>query len=367
MAAKRNLLHLLHALLLLRQRRRRRRRRMWVKPWIEKRKLKGAYANLLKELEDSSEDFRKFVRMDVEAFRELLEMVAPTISKQDTKLRRSICAEERLAITLRFLATGESFTSLSFQYRVGERTVSGIVEETCKAIYDALMEKHLKHSFSVVLLGLVGPDYKFLYVDVGTNGRMSDGGVFAQSSLCRALNANLLNIPDAATLPGNDAVQVPYCFVADEAFPLRENIMKPYARRNMTEEERIFNYRLSRARRVVENAFGILANRFRVFLTPIALSPEKVTNIVLCACALHNFLITHKSAKHVYSPPDIIDAENPVSHTFIPGTWRSSATLPTRNVGRTTNVSIASKTIRETLKDYVNSADGAVAWQQDMV
>ncbi|XP_071480101.1 uncharacterized protein [Diadema antillarum] len=224
-----------------------------------------------------------------------------------------------------------------------------------------------KHSFSVVLLGLVGPDYKFLYVDVGTNGRMSDGGVFAQSSLCRALNANLLNIPDAATLPGNDAVQVPYCFVADEAFPLRENIMKPYARRNMTADERIFNYRLSRARRVVENAFGILANRFRVFLTSIALSPEKVTNIVLCACALHNFLITHKSAKHVYSPPDIIDAENPVSHTFIPGTWRSSATLPKRNVGRTTNVSIASKTIRETLKDYVNSADGAVAWQQDMV
>ena len=223
-----------------------------------------------------------------------------------------------------------------------------------------------KHTFSIVLLGLVGPDYTFLYVDVGTNRRVSDGGIFAQSSLCRALNENLLNLPDATPLPGNDTVH-PYYFVADEAFPLRKEIMKPYARRNMTAEERIFNYRLSRARRVVENAFGVLANRFRVFLTTIALSPEKVTKVVLCACALHNFLIRHQSARHVYSPPDAVDNENPVSHTLIPGAWRSSTTLSQVTRCRSTNVTLAAKAVRETLKDYCNSAHGEVAWQHNMV
>ena len=110
MAAKTNLLYLLRLLLLQRQRQRRRRRRTkWVKEWIRLRKIKGAYASLLKELDDQSEDFRKFLRMDGNAFRELLAMVKEKISKKDTKFRKSICAEERLAITLRFLATGMTF------------------------------------------------------------------------------------------------------------------------------------------------------------------------------------------------------------------------------------------------------------------
>lgn len=61
-------------------------------------------------------------------------------------------------------------------------------------------------------------------------------------------------------------------------------MMKPYPHRNLEKEKRIFNYRLSRARRVVENAFGILAHRWRVFLTTIKLSPDKVTDIILAAC-----------------------------------------------------------------------------------
>ena len=57
-------------------------------------------------------------------------------------------------------------------------------------------------------------------------------------------------------------------------------MLKPYSQNGLTPEKRIFNYCLSRARRVVENAFGILANRFRVFLTPINLAPEKVEIII---------------------------------------------------------------------------------------
>jgi len=66
--------------------------------------------------------------------------------------------------------------------------------------------------------------------------------------------------------------------------------MKPYAHRGLNTTERIFNYRLSRARRIVENAFGILASRFRVFRTQIMFQPHKVETVVLAATVLHNFL-----------------------------------------------------------------------------
>ena len=97
-----------------------------------------------------------------------------------------------------------------------------------------------KGSFSLVLLGLVDANDKFIYVDV--------------------------------------------------AFPLRTNLMKPYPFRNLSHDKRVFNYRLSRARRIVENAFGILAQRLRVFLSPIQVAPENVEKITLASCALHNYL-----------------------------------------------------------------------------
>ena len=129
-----------------------------------------------------------------------------------------------------------------------------------------------KGTFSIVLLALVDADYKFIYVDVGCNGRISDGGVYRNSSLSQAIDRNLLRIPPARVL--DDArTTLPYVIVADDAFALKTNLMKPYPFRGLSREHRIFNYRLSRERRIVENAFGILANRFRVFLSPMLLSP----------------------------------------------------------------------------------------------
>lgn len=53
--------------------------------------------------------------------------------------------------------------------------------------------------------------------------------------------------------------------VGDDAFALKTHLLKPYGGTNLTKAQKIFNYRLSRARRIVENAFGILASRFRIF------------------------------------------------------------------------------------------------------
>ena len=152
------------------------------------------------------------------------------------------------------------------------------------------------------MLAVVDAEYKFIYVDIGCNGRVSDIGVFKNCTLYHEIENNTLNIPEPAILPKSQS-KIPYVIVADDAFSLSSYLMKPYSMRNMTREQRVFNYRLSRARRTVENAFGILANRFRVFMTPIALSPEKVETITLASCVLHNYLRTQYTSRHVYTPP----------------------------------------------------------------
>lgn len=142
-----------------------------------------------------------------------------------------------------------------------------------------------KGDHSIVLLAVADAKYKFIYVNVGCNGRMCDGGVFRESNLKKACKNNCLHFPPMDNLPGRN-MKVPYVFIADDAFPLCDTIMKPYPSRGLTNSQRIFNYRLSRARRVVENAFGILANRFRVLLNPISLRPCKVEKITFSLCGV---------------------------------------------------------------------------------
>lgn len=199
-------------------------------------------------------------------------------------------------------------------------------------------------------------------MDVGCNGRISDGGVFARSSLSGALESGSLSIPNPSCLPGTTDV-VPYVLVADDAFPLTRQIMKPYPFRNQSAPNRIFNYRLSRARRVVENSFGLLSQVFRIFRKPLLLGPEKAEAIVLAACALHNFLLT-KSPK-VYAPVGVLDTENE-DGSFVNGSWRdlepsSNSFIPLAAGSR--SFSADARKIRENLRDYFLSPDGEIPWQ----
>jgi hypothetical protein len=114
---------------------------------------------------------------------------------------------------------------------------------------------------SIVLLALVDSNYQFLYINVGKSGISSDGGVFSECTLRKAVEDNEIGIPTPTPLP-HDTEPLPYFLVADEAFPLRTWLMKPYPRRGLSFHQRIYNYRISRARRVVENAFGILVHRY---------------------------------------------------------------------------------------------------------
>ncbi|XP_060597835.1 uncharacterized protein LOC132751651 [Ruditapes philippinarum] len=148
-----------------------------------------------------------------------------------------------------------------------------------------------KGTFSIVLMALVDANLQFTMIDIGSYGRNSDGGVFAHSKFGTALSCNQLHLPLACVMPGAEELgPMPYVILGDEAFPLQEHIMRPYPGRGHNFAEQIFNYRLSRARRIVESAFGILAARWRVFYTKICVSVSTTKAIVKAAIVLHNLL-----------------------------------------------------------------------------
>lgn len=121
-----------------RQKKKDAKKRVWSKQWLLKRNI-YSHMILLKELEDTCPpDFKNFVRMDVETYKYLLELVTPLIQKENTIMRDAISPNERLSATLRFLATGCSFEDLKFKTRIASSTLSKIILETCKAIIHVL-------------------------------------------------------------------------------------------------------------------------------------------------------------------------------------------------------------------------------------
>jgi len=209
-----------------------------------------------------------------------------------------------------------------------------------------------KNHFSIVLLALVDAYCRFTFVDIGAYGRVSDGGVFYNSTLAKALDDNILNIPAARKLP-NSNNSSPYVIVADDAFPLKEYLLKPYPIRNSSPENRVFNYRLSRARRTVENAFGQLSQRFRIFARTIPFSPEKAQVITMAACCLHNFLMRDQTSEAEYMP----DKEN------IPTTGPSQLTAMSRQGSN--RPSLNAQRTRDALCEYLNT-DGLISGQENM-
>lgn len=157
---------------------------------------------------------------------------------------------------------------------------------------------------------------------------------------------------------------IPYILVADDAFALRPNVMKPYSKRGLHMTERIYNYRLSRARRVIENVFGIMSSRFRVLRKPIALNAEKTKKITLACCVLHNYLLTTNKQK--YAPPQALDRYD-ANEKLIPGEWRlepvHEGMIP---LEPTDSTSLNAREIqREFAQYFVN--EGELEWQYTLL
>lgn len=117
---------------------------MWCKKWLIKRR-QYSHLNLLKELRSNEPThFKNYLRMDDDSFQILLELVRPLITRKDTVMREAITAEERLIITLRYLATGSSYEDLKFRAAISPQAIGQIIPECCTAIYEALKDNYLK-------------------------------------------------------------------------------------------------------------------------------------------------------------------------------------------------------------------------------
>lgn len=219
-----------------------------------------------------------------------------------------------------------------------------------------------KKSFSIVLMAVVDSQYCFTFVDVGAQGRMNDAGVFADTTLYRKIIRKELSAPCNQPLPGRQ-ISVPYVFIGDDAFPLSTSLLKPYpGRHSKGSIERIFNYRLCRARRIVENVFGILASVFRVLRSPMLLQPEKAATICMTCTLLHNFLRRSVTSRKRYTPIGTFDSE--MEGELVPGNWRQDTTptslMSLQNIPR--KPSQEAKEIQREFAEYFMN-QGAVEWQ----
>ncbi|XP_052218322.1 uncharacterized protein LOC127835941 [Dreissena polymorpha] len=214
------------------------------------------------------------------------------------------------AFTLRHLISGVKYSDMQYSWRVAENTLSVVIRDVCHAICEEYVNgvmtplstpeewRQLADGFpknwnfsncvaaidgthiairkpassgslyykykglqSIILLAIVDSDYKFVCCDLGYPQPFQ-----------------------------NDTVDMPYFLVGDDAFILNDNMQKPYGHRVLTRDESILNYRLARARRVSENAFGILANRFQILLTKMNYIPSTIRLIVKTCCIFHNLM-----------------------------------------------------------------------------
>ncbi|XP_056374436.1 uncharacterized protein LOC130272627 isoform X2 [Hyla sarda] len=293
----------------------------------------------------------------------------------------------------RFLASGETFQSLHYQFRLGKSTISDLVSETCQVMWNKLQLLHLpnptqstwlesaqgflqnanfpnfvgaldgkhvrirkpsgsgslcynyKKYFSIILMAIADINYKFLAVDIGAYGQNNDSRVFRESNFGQALYTGSFQFPPPQPLPGTEGPPIPFVLVADEAFLMCKNLLKPFSGRRLTPERRIFNYRLTRARKFIECSFGILTSKWRVLTTAIMVNPEKVDKIIKACVVLHNFVISLDSSS--------INIEE-VQQTPLLGFQSNNLRSP---------VSVLQ--IRDHFQDYFLSSLGSLPWQED--
>lgn len=269
-----------------------------------------------------------------------------------------------ISYIFRHLAHGSSAYMTSRIFRMGVSTVRMIVLEVCEVLWDVLVSEYMpeidehewqkisrefnemwnlpnccgaidgkhvaiqcppnsgslffnyKHFYSIHLLGVCDANYSFVAVDIGGYGGNSDGGILAKSEFGRRLINNQLNLPSSCQLPGSNE-KLPHFIVGDAAFLLKNNLYRPYPGVNLCPLQENFNKRLSRARRTIENSFGILVARWRILKNTLVMLPNYAEIIVKACVILHNYVKRHSSTE--YCPPGFVDRMDRDGNIVEPG------------------------------------------------
>lgn len=385
----------------------------------------------LKELLFGDEEtFRAEHSMSTLSFRKLLRILRGRLERQNSQSTGSVSADMRLHMTLRFLATGESFGTLAGIFQLPKKRIKDIVVETLTSIVKRLkrtflqiprteeqwrgiardfqdiwnfphclgavgnkmaFSKEKSYTFflfldghhiafrsktktdasysnyrdfnSIIMLALVDAHHRFLYVDATCKGGAEDA--FTESSLFDAMESNWLNIPPESTLPGLEE-ELPHVILSDQGFHLQPWLMKPYEMSEAsTMVQKVFNYRLNRAHRVVGNALGIMSSRFRALQTELKLEEvSQIERLVMATTILQNFLISEEREDYLRG----LEKEDTDFMALIPGDWRTNTLLMglARLPDQQDDCESVAPSVRDGFTTYFSST-GAVSWQLEAV
>jgi hypothetical protein len=284
-------------------------------------------------------DWQENFRMSRATFLYLCNELRTSVEKNDTVMRRAIPVEQRVALTLWFLSTNADFRTVGHLFGVSKATVCLVTKQVCAAIVKVLLPKYIKfptgdglrqvvdgfkHKWdfpqcagavdgthipvvspaeypadyynrkgwhSVLMQGAVNHLGLFVDVYVGWPGRVHDARVFANSTLYAKGQDGTLLPHWTERIGGTD---VPLVLLGDPAYPLLPWLMKAFPDNGrLSRQQRTFNYRLSRARVVVEHAYGRLKGRWRCLLKRLDISVSDVPGLVAACCVLHNMCEIH--------------------------------------------------------------------------
>ena len=284
------------------------------------------------------ENFR--VTKDTFAF--ILSKVNEEISHRDTVMRNAVPAKIRLAITLYFLASTAEYRTIANLFGVSPAFVCICVKEVCQAVWKCLptvvrfpegenllqiiqcyeeqwgfpmcagaldgthipvlapSQNHIEYvnrkgQHSIVVKAVVDCYYLFRDIVVGWPGSVHDARVLSNSGIFAKANSNQLFQGIPSKLIGDQDVYP--LILGDPAYPLLSWLMKPYPENaNTPRIERIFNYRLSRARMTAENTFGRWKGRFIRLTKRVDIEVSSLGSIVVASCILHNICEVQNNA-----------------------------------------------------------------------
>ncbi|KAJ8891926.1 hypothetical protein PR048_004485 [Dryococelus australis] len=216
--------------------------------------------------------------MNVYQFEMLVSLLKPCLLKRSC--RKPLTLEQKLCMVLKYLAQGGSSQSLAREFCVGRSTMNKVIIEVCSALWNVSSTKYMSQPTEREWEGIVtdfwenpngfyDANYTFKCVDVRDYGLKNDGSVFAASAFGQLLLTENVTCLPHRMLSGSN-IYSPYTFVGDAALPLKSCIMKPCPGNNLCAAETIFNYRLSRSMKTVENAVGILGVRWQIYNQAIA-------------------------------------------------------------------------------------------------